>query len=108
MGRFTYEGTIKVDFEDRLLAHLQLVMGTKLRRNESFFFTWRDDASVGDGRTSVWVHPRASLAFKFYGSRAPHLNLAWVDALAQTANSPSGLYLVSEPPEPAPAPEAGR
>ncbi|TDN90676.1 ATP-dependent DNA ligase [Microbacterium sp. BK668] len=99
MGKFIYEGIIKVDFEDRTLAHLQIVIGTKLRRGEAFHFSWRDDPSLGDGRTTVWLHPRSSLVYKFYGSRRPALNRAWIDALAYTANSPSGLYVVPEPAE---------
>ena len=63
------------------------------------------DASVGDGRTAIWVHPRCSLVYKFYGSRTPQLNPAWIDALAYTANSSTGLYLVPEPPMPAPLPQ---
>ncbi|WP_435526725.1 DUF7882 family protein [Microbacterium aurantiacum] len=102
MGKFIYDGTIKVDFEDRTLAHLQLVIGAKLRRGEPFHFTWKDDSSIGDGRTTVWVHPRSSLVYKYYGSRKPRLNMAWIDALAYTANSPAGLYLVPEPMDTAP------
>ncbi|TDN92237.1 ATP-dependent DNA ligase [Microbacterium sp. BK668] len=100
MGKFTYEASIKVDFEDRALAHLQLVIGSKLRRGESFFFSWRDDASIGNGRTTVWMHPQCALVYKFYGGRQPRLNPAWIEALAITANSPSGLYLVPEPAMP--------
>jgi len=37
------------------------------------------------------------MVFKYVGSRQPEINRAWVDALAYTANSPSGLYLVPEP-----------
>jgi hypothetical protein len=99
MGRFTYEGSVKVDFDDRALAHLMLVIGTKLRRGEPFHFSWKDDVSIGDGRTTVWVHPRSSIIYKFYGSRMPTLNPAWIDALAYTANSPAGLHLVPEPAE---------
>jgi hypothetical protein len=101
MGRLIYDGTVRVDLEDRTLAHLQLVITTKLRRGEPFYFTWRDDASVGDGRTTVWLHPACSLVFKFYGSRRSQLNPAWVDALSFTANSSTGLYLVPEPAMPA-------
>lgn len=101
MGKLTYEGNVSIDVEDRTLLHLQVVIGAKLRRGEAFHFTWRDDPSIGDGRTTVWVHPRSSLVYKFYGSRTPRLNRAWVDALAQTANAPGGLFIVSEPPEPA-------
>lgn len=99
MGRFIYEESVKVEFEDRVLAHLQLVIGNKLRRGEAFHFTWRDDPSTGNGRTTIWVHPYASIVYKFYGSRTPQLNRAWVDALSYTANSPSGLHVVPEPPE---------
>jgi len=103
MGRLKYDGEVRVDFDDRTLAHLQVVIGTKLRRGEPFFFSWKDDSSIGNGRTTVWLHPRASLVFKFYGSRRPRLNPAWIEALTHTANSPSGLYLVPEPAEPSAA-----
>lgn len=99
MGKLTYENTTKVDFEDRLLAHLQVVILTKLRRGEQFAFTWVDDPSIGNGRTSVWMHPNAGLVFKFYGSRRPALNKAWLEALAFAANSPQGLVLLPEPAE---------
>jgi len=99
VGKLIYDGVVQVEFDDRILAHLQLVIGAKLRRGEAFHFSWRDDATVGNGRTSIWVHPRASLVFKYYGSRRPALNHAWIDALAQAANTPSGLYIVPEPPE---------
>ena len=105
MGKLTYEGTVKVDLDDRTLAHLMLVIGNKLRRGEPFHFSWRDDASIGDGRTTIWIHPRCSLVYKFYGSRMPQLNSAWIDALAYTANSQSGLYVVPEPAAPAAQPE---
>ena len=99
LGKFTYDGIVKVDFDDRLLAHLQTVIGAKLRRGESFHFTWKDDSSIGDGRTTVWIHPRVSLVYKYYGSRRPSLNRAWVEALMYNANSVNGLYVVAEPPE---------
>lgn len=99
MGKFVYEGTVKSEIEDRALTHLQLVMTAKLRRGEPFPFSWREDASTGGGRTSVWVQPGSSLIFKYYGSRQPEINRAWIDALAYTANTPGGLYLVPEPPE---------
>lgn len=97
MGKFTYDSDIRADFEDRLLAHLQAVIMTKVRRGESFTFTWKEDMSVGGGRTAVFIHPRVSLAFKYHGGRTPQLNPAWLHALTYTANSPRGLYVVPEP-----------
>lgn len=103
MGKFIYDGGPKTEIEDRALAHLQLVMTAKLRRSEPFAFTWKDDSSVGGGRTTVWVHAGSSLVSKYAGSRQPSINRAWVDALAYTSNAPTGLYLVPEPPNTSPA-----
>ncbi|AVL97225.1 ATP-dependent DNA ligase [Microbacterium paraoxydans] len=97
MGRFIYDGSTKVEVEDRALRHLQLVMTAKLRRGEPFPYTWKEDASIGGGRITVWLHAGSSMVFKYVGSRQPEINRAWVDALAYTANSPGGLYLVPEP-----------
>lgn len=72
-------------------------MTAKLRRGEPFPYSWKEDASIGGGRVTVWLHAGSSLVFKYVGSRQPEINRAWVDALAYTANSPGGLYLVPEP-----------
>ncbi|MFJ4225242.1 ATP-dependent DNA ligase [Microbacterium sp. NPDC089695] len=97
MGRLIYEGNQKVEIEDRALTHLQLVITSKLRRGEPFAFSWKDDMSTGGGRSTVWINAHSALAFKYHGSRQPELNRAWIEALTQTANTPSGLYLVPEP-----------
>jgi hypothetical protein len=87
-----------VDFGDRLLAHLQIVIGAKLRRGEAFYLTWKDDVAIGDGRTSIWLHPAIPLRYKYYGSVMPRLNPAWIDELILSANSPGGLWIMPEPP----------
>ena len=97
MGRFTYEGTVRTEIDDRVLLHLQIVIADKLRRHESFTFTWREDAATGGGRTAVWMHPGASIVFSYYGSRPATVNRKWLEALAYAANSPVGLQLVPEP-----------
>jgi hypothetical protein len=97
MGTFTYDSTLKVDFDDRVLAHLQIVVGSKLRRGESFYFSWRDDDAVGNGRTTVWLHPALPLVFKFFGSRMPRIDPAWIQVLSESANSNGGLQLIPEP-----------
>ncbi len=97
MGKFIYDGDVKVDFEDRLLAHLQAVIMAKVRRGESFPFTWKDDISTGGGRTTVYIHPNVSLVFKYHGSRTPQLSPAWLHALTYNANSGRGLYVIPNP-----------
>jgi len=100
MGRFNYGEKIAVDFDDRVLAHLQAVISTKPRRQESCMFTWVDSDAVGDGRTSVWLHPSASLAFKYFGKRSPAINRAWVEELMLSANTVGGLHIIAEPRDP--------
>ncbi|MFS0793868.1 ATP-dependent DNA ligase [Microbacterium sp. 1P10AE] len=102
VGKFIYDGDIKVEFEDRLLAHLQAVIMAKVRRGESFPFTWKDDISIGGGRTTVYVHPNVSLVFKYHGSRNPQLSSSWLHALTYNANSGRGLYVIPEPDESTP------
>jgi hypothetical protein len=97
MGRLTYESHDRLIVDDRTLAHLQVVIGDKLRRRESFLMTWRDTLENGGGRTTVWVHPRASLVFSFERRQASPLNRDWIAALSDAAHSPSGLRLVAEP-----------
>lgn len=97
MGRLTYDSTMIVDFDDRVLAHLQVVIGAKLRRGESFQFTWKDDPSIGDGMTTIWLDPATPLGFKYHAPRTPTLNIEWIEALMATANSLSGLRIVPEP-----------
>ena len=54
MGTFVYgSGALRVEFDDRVLAHLQAVIGVKIRRNERFFFSWFDTQAVGDGRSAA-------------------------------------------------------
>lgn len=100
MGTLTYDSALSADFDDRTLAHLQIVVGAKLRRKEAFYFSWKDDTSIGDGRSVIWMHPTISLAFKFSSTHAPAINREWVDELMLLANSPAGLYLTAEPSVP--------
>lgn len=96
MGKLTYDHSLSVVFEDRTLAHLQIVIGMKLRRGEPFYFSWKDDQQVGNGRTAIWLHPSIPLVYKFYGSRLPRINGDWARALEVAANTHRGLHLIDE------------
>lgn len=98
MGKLIYGAPAwTAEFDDRALAHLRIVILAKLRRGESFSFSWRYEATHGAGRSTLWFHPSIPLQFEFFGGREPGLNRAWIDALMVTANLPSGLELVPEP-----------
>lgn len=95
MGSLTYDRVV-VEFEDRMLVHLQLVIIQKLRRGESFLLSWRDAAVVGDGRSSAWMHPAIPLYFKFSGGHVPTINTTWLAQLTRSANSSQGLIVTAE------------
>ncbi|MBT2501679.1 ATP-dependent DNA ligase [Curtobacterium sp. ISL-83] len=100
MGKLVYDSTFTAEFDDRLLTHLQIVIATKLRRGESFMFSWRDDRDAGDGRTAIWLDRSLPLVFRYSGGRVPAINRAWVEALSMTAVSSGGLRIVPEPADP--------
>jgi len=85
----------EIPLEDRALSHLKAVMLAKLRRNESFAFTWDDESGA---RSTVWIHPAIPLQFKHDEGQPPGLNKTWIDYLMQSANTTAGLRLVPEPP----------
>lgn len=109
MGKLIYGApTWSIDFDDRELAHLRIVIMTKLRRGESFSLSWESDSTSGMGRNSIWLHQAIPLQFVFFGGREPALNRAWVEALMAKANSGSGLEVIPEPePRATPSPSNG-
>ena len=66
----TYDGLV-VQIDDRVLAHLQIVIVKKLRKGDGFVMSWKDSPSVGDGRSAIWLHPTIPVHFKFEGGRVP-------------------------------------
>jgi hypothetical protein len=90
---------LEIEFDDRVLAHLQLVISTKLRRTEGFFFSWRDDPALGDGRSSIWLETSIPLHFRYSSTQRHDLNREWLEQLTQSANQPAGLSLSTEPGE---------
>lgn len=99
MGSLVYgNSSIEVAFDDRALMHLQIVITNKLRRNESFIFTWVNAPELGSGRSTIWLDPSSTLYYRYSGSRIPSINRGWVEMLMLSANSASGLFFTPEPP----------
>ncbi|MBO0985230.1 ATP-dependent DNA ligase [Rathayibacter sp. SD072] len=97
MGRLFYDSSTEADFEDRLLAHLQVVIGTKLGKGERFYLSWKDSSGSGNGRTALWLHPAIPLRFKYFGGRAPAINPEWIRRLLQDSYTAQGLRITAEP-----------
>lgn len=89
-----------IPIEDRALAHLKVVIATKLRRGESFTVSWRHPEDDPHGRSTVWLHPSIPLRFVFDHADSPELSRRWIEELANSANSSGGIVLVPEDIEP--------
>jgi hypothetical protein len=96
---FYGDSATPIEIEDRALAHLKVVIATKLRRGESFTLSWTHEPAQEPGRSTVWLHPSIPLRFVFEDPEPAVLSRAWIEELANSANSSGGLMLVGEPPE---------
>lgn len=106
MGRLVY-GATSVDLDDRTLAHVQIVVQQKLRRQESFMFDLRVGSSDGSGLRSFWIAPAIPLIFHPFGRDSPPINRAWLVELMKSASSPDGFKIVPEPSPPEPVDPLG-
>lgn len=92
MGRLVYPDLHGgFDLDDRVLAHLRVVVMNKLRRGEPFMLTL--PSSDGLGARSIWIQQSVPLVFHFFGGRAPSLDRETVDAMMRAASSPDGLVV---------------
>lgn len=97
MGSLYYgDNAEPIQIEDRALAHLKVVVSTKLRRNESFTLSWKHPDPERPGRSTIWLHPSIPLRFVFEATETPELSRPWIEALAHSANSSGGVTLVEE------------
>jgi hypothetical protein len=97
MGPLYYGGTPEpIHIEDRALAHLKVVIATKLRRNESFTLSWQHPEGDVRGRSTIWLHPSIPLRFVFDEPEPPELHAEWITAMAHSANTSGGIMMVPE------------
>ncbi len=97
MGTIYYGGSATpIHIDDRALAHLKVVIATKLRRSESFTVTWRHPEDQPRGRSTIWLHPSIPLRFVFDDPEPTELSRDWIEELASSANSSGGITLVAE------------
>jgi hypothetical protein len=95
MGTLTYDETV-VEFDDRTLTHLEIVIVQRFRTGSGLLLSWTDPLSVGGGRSSLWLTPKALVRFWFAGSRVPEVDRVWVSELAGAAGSGAGLVVCDE------------
>ena len=95
---YLYYGSevLPVVVPDRVLAHVKMVVATKLRRGESFLLTWRHPAGGPQGVVSIWMQPSIPLRFVFESPEPEALDAEYLKELAMAANSNRGLILDCE------------
>jgi hypothetical protein len=89
-------GAMPIHIEDRALAHLKVVIATKLRRDESFTVSWTHPDDQPRGRSTIWLHPSIPLRFVFDDPEPTQLSRDWIEELANSASSTGGILLVAE------------
>jgi hypothetical protein len=97
VGTLIYGGDFEIEIDDRMLAHLKLVIIGKLRRAESCALSWTVAKAQGSGRETIWINPNTALRFRFDTADRQPINAQWVAAIAETANK-GDIQLVAEPP----------
>lgn len=98
MGRLIYPGSLSgYEIDDRMLAHMRVVVMNKLRRGESFMLTV--PSQHGTGTVSMWLSPQIALQFEARQPQKAPLNRLWLEILMHSADSIDGLHLIPEPEE---------
>jgi len=94
MGTLIYgDSGIRVIIDDFMLAHVQIVVGMKLRMQQSFFVAWKDGLSVGGGRSSLWITASAPLVFSYERAAGIRIDPAHIRRMMEEADSAQGLVL---------------
>jgi len=94
MGRLNYGARgLRIEIDDRLLAHIQALIVSKLRRREPFILGWVESPGAGSGRKAVWVNETLELTFEYAGSKPIPIDRDVLDDMVRRASSNSGLDL---------------
>jgi len=96
MGRLEYNSSRPpIEVEDETLAHLKVVIATKLRRQESFMMTWPAGAAGADrhSRLTVWMHPSIPLIIEIDTEKSPSLDPHRIERMMGNLNSRGELIL---------------
>lgn len=99
MGTLYYGSSrTPIHIEDRLLAHLKIVITSKLRRSESFLLSWDEPVENGSGRASIFIHQTCDLIYRFDGSRPAEMDQQLLETMAAESTSTRGLQIQATMP----------
>lgn len=96
MGKLEYNSSRpSIEVDDEVLAHLKIVIATKLRRHESFMITWPSGESR-PRRLTAWMHPAIPLVLEFDTEPPPKIQPARVEEMIRQLNQ-RGELILDEP-----------
>lgn len=94
MGSLEYNSSRPpIDIDDDTLAHLKIVIGTKLRRHESFMMTWLPDEKSPPGRLTIWMHPSIPLVIAFDDAKTAVIDPKKIERMMEHLNARGELVL---------------
>ncbi|HEX5728421.1 hypothetical protein [Microbacterium sp.] len=106
MGTLEYVAAQYIaEIDDRTLAHLQIVICNKLRRDERFTLRLEPGDGTSGPVTVMWLTSALPLLFTYSRPTRHDINGAWLQLLADAATSNAGLWVVPEPELRAPTSE---
>ena len=94
MGRLRYDSTLDpIVIDDVTLSHMKIVVGTKLRRQESFMMSWIPGDDSRDGRLTAWIHPSIPLVLAFDSVEPIHVDAERVSRMMNSLNAHGELLI---------------
>lgn len=97
MGTLIYGDALRLEMDDRTLAHLRSVVFAKLRGHESLPITvLYPTESHGERSTSFWVSSDTPVAFCFSGEETIELSRDWIEELMRMSYSNGGIVVTQQ------------
>lgn len=94
MGKLEYNSSRPpIEIEDVTLAHLKIIIGTKLRRQEAFMMTWLPEKKNPAGRLTAWVHPSIPMVLAFDEATMPKIDPARIARMMENLNAHGELVI---------------
>jgi hypothetical protein len=86
------DGWMSIELDDDLLAHVALVVFSKLRRNEPLLVSWTD--SIGSPM-QAWVQPNSTVVARHTPGAESTIDRRRAERMMIAANSTPGLRLAA-------------
>jgi hypothetical protein len=87
------DGWMRIELDDDLLAHVALVVFSKLRRKEPLLVSWTDPAG---SPMQAWVHPNSTILARHTAGVDTTIDRRRAERMMVAANSTWGLRLTTE------------